>query len=328
MGNKKEFMKLAFKNFLQIAFIMLFVSWFSSSFGSVNQLIAVGFVTAAIMLFSLDIGIDKKQAPFVIFGLHLLIAIAITIEQYNIYIAIITNALTIFIIMILMTVKLMFRTYIPFMLMFIFAQGNPVPKDEILKRFLLVVGCGIVLSILYFIRHRKNTEETKTIQEIFKNIDMKHETSVFCIKMVIGVTIAMFIIDIFGMKRGMWISACTLALTQPHFNTSKERMKLRLIGTAIGVIGYFLLFGGFLIPQQYFAYLTAILAYVYTFIKNYTIQAIFITINALNAAQVIFNNNFHSVISRISFILLSCLIVIIIGYLEHKILDKNVEYED
>lgn len=325
LKDKKDFFKLALKNLVLIAIIIIFISSFSSIFGYINQFLGVALITAILMFLNINIGIDKKQAPFVIFGLYFLIAVAITIERYNIYLAIVTNALTIFTIMILTTVKVEFKPYIPFMLMYIFAQGNPCPMEEIWKRFFILVGCGLVLAILYYARNRKSEEEGKTVKEIFKSISLENQTTVFSIKMAIGVTLAMFIIDFWGMTRGMWISACTLAITQPHSKTTRQTMKLRVLGTIIGILGYFLIFGAYIIPQQYFVYLTFLLAYVYTFIKNYIIQVIFITINALNAAQVIFESNFHSILSRISFIGLSCIIVLFVLLLEKIFLDKKVK---
>ena len=319
---KKDFFKLAIKNLLQLLCIIAFIVGFSAILGSENQLIGVGLVTGIIMFYNIDLGLDKKQAPFIIFGLCLLMAVANIVSVYNVYLAILFNIITIYLFMTLSTVHLKNKTYIPFILMYIFAEGMPIEPNQIPKRALAFILSGILLTLVYCIKHRK-LENGKTIKDIYNNISISKETTVFNIKMALGLTISMFLTEFFNIEKGMWISMTVSSLTQPHFHMTKERIKDRFLGTIIGVICFFILFGG-LIPTEFLGIIAAILSYIYTFVKSYYIQIIFITISSLNAAKSVFTTPFYSGVYRLSFILIGILIVLFVVFLE-KILDKKVK---
>lgn len=323
---KKDFIKLAIKKLILLLFIVAFVIVFSALFGSENQLIGVGLITGLIMFYNIDLGLDRKQAPFIILSLCGLMALSNIVSFYNIYLAIIFNAFTIYLFMTLSTVHLAYKTYIPFVLIYIFAQGMPINEDQIIKRILAFIISGIALTLLYIIKHRK-IENGKTIKDIYNNISISKETTVFNIKMALGLTISMFLTDFFTIQKGMWISITVMSLTQPHFHITKERIKHRFLGTVIGFICFLIIFNGF-IPEQYLGIIIAILSYIYTFVKSYYIQIIFVTINSLNSAQSVFDTSYKSGFYRISFIILGILIVLFVVLIE-KMLDKRVkQYPD
>ncbi|WP_250277729.1 FUSC family protein [[Clostridium] colinum] len=224
--------------------------------------------------------------------------------------------------MTLTTVNLSHKTYIPFALMYVFAEGSPINREQIVSRFLSFILSGIILSSIYYIRHKK-LESERTIKDIFNSISISKETTVFNIKMTLGLTVAFFLTKFFGIEKGMWISMTVMSLTQPNFHLIKKRIQHRFFGTVVGGIFFLILFGG-LIPEKFFGVITAILSYIYTFAKSYYIQIIFVTINALNAANGIFDTLYHGYIYRLSFIFIGIVIVLIIVFLE-KMLDKKVE---
>ncbi len=322
-------MKLDFKSFFKLAIgklflligIIFFVLMFSFFLGNENQLMAVGVITGVLMFLNIDLGIDKKQAPFVIFGIFLLMAVANIVSFYNVYLAIIFNIFTIYLFMTLSTIHLAYKTYIPFVLIYIFADGFSIEENQIGRRLLSFFVSSLIFIVVYSIKHRK-IENGKTIKDIFKEISISKETTVFNIKMTLGLVIAMFLSRYFNIEKGMWISITVMSLTQPHFSATKQRIKHRFLGTVIGFIIFIVLFE-WIVPKDYIGILAIITSYVYTFIKDYHIQIIFITINSLNAASGIFSTSYHSGFYRISFIILGTLIVLFIVFLE-KMLDKKV----
>lgn len=318
----KSILQLAIKNLLTLLLIVVFIIIFSAIFGSENQLIGVGLITGMIMFKQIDLGLNKKQAPFIIFTICIFMAISNIVSFYSAFLGIIFNIFNIYLFMSLSTVHLAYKTYIPFVLMYIFADGVPIEASQIKNRVLSFLISGIFLSLIYAISHRK-LENGKTIKDIFKEMSLTKETTVFNIKMTLGLTIAMFLINYFNIQKGMWISITVMSLTQPHFHITKERIKHRSLGTIIGFILYLLIFGG-LIPTQFLGIITALLAYIYTFIKNYYIQIIFITINSLNAAKGIFNTSYQAGIYRLSFIFLGIIIALFTIFIE-KMLDKKVK---
>lgn len=317
----KKILKLAIKNLLMLLFIVGFVVVFTAIFGAENQLLGVGLITGLIVFYQIDMGLDSKQAPIIIFILCILMAFANLVNYYNIYLGIIANIIVISVFMTLSTVHLMYKTYIPFVLMHIFAEAMPLQEGQLFKRFLAFFVSGVLLSLIYHMKH-KNLKNGKTIKQIIDNIYISRETTVFNLKMMIGLSIAMFLSLLFKIEKGMWISMTVMSLTQPHFHITKERIKYRFLGTIIGFCAFLLIFEGF-IPDKYLGIITAILAYAYTFMKHYFIQIIFVTINSLNAADGVFDTSYHSGIYRLYFVFLGMVIVLIVIMFE-KMLDKKV----
>ena len=141
----------------------------------------------------------------------------------------------------------------------------------------------------------------------------------FALRMAIGLTISMFIGGIFGFVKGMWISATVLSLTQPHYEQTKERIGQRIIGTIIGAILFIILFC-FIVPKSMDTIVLLVLSYIYTFIKPYKIQMIFITLNALAAAMILFDASI-SVPMRIAFVLVG----VVIAFIVNKVLYSRFE---
>lgn len=321
-GDFKGFFKLAVKNLITLLLIIAFIVLFSAILGNENQLIGVGLVTGLIMFYNIDLGLDRKQAPFIILGLCLLMGISNIVSFYNVFLAILVNAITIYLFMTLSTVHLMYKTYMPFILIYIFAEGTIVEQGHMFKRLLAFILSGVLLALVYCIRHRK-LENGKTIKDIYSNISISRETTVFNIKITLGLTIAMFLTEFFNIEKGMWISITVMSLTEPHFSMTKEKIKHRFLGTIIGIICFFILFGG-LIPNEFLGIILAILSYIYTFVKSYWVKIIFITINSLNAANGVFNTAYKAGVYRLSFIFIGVLIVLFVVFLE-KMLDKKVK---
>lgn len=316
----KEFFKLALKKLILLIGIIIFIILFSGVFGKENQLIGVGVITGLLMFKNIGLGINKKQAPFIIILICLVMAICNIFSFYNIYLAIFLNAFAVFFLMLFSTIRLHYRTYIPFILMYIFAQDSNIPEGRILYRFLAFFISGILIAFSHYI-YNKNDENLKNAFEIIKDIKLERDKYIFIIKSIIGITVAMLFSDIMGLEKGMWIVITVMSLTQPDFKTTEHRIKARIKGTFIGFILYLILFKLF-VPEIFISILALFISYIYSFIKEYYIQIIFITITSLNAASDIFETH-HSIILRILFVSLGSLIAFIIIFFEKKFLDKN-----
>ena len=322
--NKKT-LKLLIENLFILLGIIIFVILFSNIFGVENQLIGVGLITGLLLFKDIGIGIVRKEAAFVIILICFVMAICNILSFYNIYLAIFLNAFAILFLMLFSTVKVYYKTYIPFILMYIFAQDIDIPEGRVIYRFLAFFISGILMGLCHYI-YNKNDEDAKKFIQIVKEIKFEKNTYIFIIKMVIGLTVAMFFADIMGIQKGMWIVITVMSLTQPNLEETHYRMKSRVKGTLIGLILYLILFK-FIVPISFIPIVMFFISYIYCFIKNYYIKIIFITINSLNAASSIFNT-YDSILLRISFIIFGTLIAFVIIFLEHKFLDSKLEKQD
>lgn len=311
---KKVNIKTIFKNLFMIACIIISVSLCSAIFGSNNSLTWVGTIVAIMLYWDLNIGINKRQAPIIIFSLFIFTGIANRVAEINPILGMIINLISIFSITYLLSAKPEYKAYIPLILIYIFDQSNvAIGKDFYTRMISLALG-GVITGIVYYFRHRNVKEEFKNIKEHIKDVDITSPRFIISLKMSIGVSIAILIGTLLGIQRTMWISISVMSLTQLEFETTKERFKHRIIYTIIGAVTFVLLFQ-VLIPEKYDALASIVLSYIYTFIESYKHKMIFITISALSASMVIFDTT-TAIATRIILIILGCILAILINKID------------
>lgn len=311
---KKVNIKTIFKNLFMIACIIISVSLCSAIFGSNNSLTWVGTIVAIMLYWDLNIGINKRQAPIIIFSLFIFTGIANRVAEINPILGIIINLISIFSITYLLSAKPEYKAYIPLILIYIFDQSNvAIGKDFYTRMISLALG-GLIIGIVYYFRHRNVKEEFKNIKEHIKDVDITSPRFIISLKMSIGVSIAILIGTLLGIQRTMWISISVMSLTQLEFETTKERFKHRITYTIIGAVTFVLLFQ-VLIPEKYDALASIVLSYIYTFIESYKHKMIFITVSALSASMVIFDTT-TAIATRIILIILGCILAILINKID------------
>jgi membrane spanning protein len=284
-------------------------------FGSNNSLTWVGIIVGIMLYWNLDIGINKKEAPIVILALFIFTGIANRIAEINPVLGIFVNLISIFLIMCIPSEKPEYKAYIPFILIYIFDQSNIAVGEDFYTRMVSLIVGGIITGVVYYFRH-KNLEEGIHISKIMKDIDITSPRFIISIRMAIGVSIAILIGTLLGLQRTMWISMSVMSLTQLEFETTKERFKHRIVYTLIGAVAFVLLFQ-VLIPEKYNGLASIILSYIYTFIKDYKHQIIFITVNALSASMLIFDPT-EAIGTRILLIISGCMLAMVINKIDLK----------
>lgn len=311
---KKVNIKTIFKNLFMIACIIISVSLCSAIFGSNNSLTWVGTIVAIMLYWDLNIGINKRQAPIIIFSLFIFTGIANRVAEINPILGMIINLISIFSITYLLSAKPEYKAYIPLILIYIFDQSNvAIGKDFYTRMISLALG-GLITGIVYYFRHRNVKEEFKNIKEHIKDVDITSPRFIISLKMSIGVSIAILMGTLLGIQRTMWISISVMSLTQLEFETTKERFKHRITYTIIGAVTFVLLFQ-VLIPEKYDALASIVLSYIYTFIESYKHKMIFITVSALSASMVIFDTT-TAIATRIILIILGCILAILINKID------------
>lgn len=303
--------KMAVSNLILLIGIILFISIFSQMFGFSNNLAGVAIVTAVLMLLTMKIDLNLKDSIISIILSFILIGIASYISKFNCFVGIFVNFFTILCITYLFKNEQSSTLYVPFVLGYIFMEGTPITFSEFPYRMLGLLFGGFLTSIIYYLKNKNVENSSISIKTLFTNINFDSFRFNYAIKMAIGVTFSMFIGNIFNLEKYMWICITVMSLTQPNFNYIKERIKHRFFGTIIGSILFIILFL-FLVPNKYTLILTLILNYLYMFIEDYNLQIIFITMNALNSAQILLGSN-KSILLRISFIILGIFITYIIN---------------
>ena len=306
--------KLLLEKLVLLAGIIIFVNGYGSIFGKQNLLVGVVVVTAALMFMQINIGYDVSQSVFLTIGLFTYIGFAKYLSHLNPILGLFINLVSVFGVLYIVTEDIRNKAYIPFMLLYVFMEGNPIASGGEIKRILSILVGGALVGTVLYIFHRKKNYNTKSIVDMLKEVNVRNERFKFSCKMAIGIGLAAFIGNLIGAQKGMWISIAVMSLTQPEHEQTQERIKKRLVGTIIGSIIFVVLFK-VLIPPQYTIIATLVLGYIYTFVNEYRLQMIFTTINALTAAVLLFNVQ-SSITMRINFLIIGICIAYLISKIE------------
>lgn len=312
--SKKITIKLLLEKLVLIAGIIIFVNGYGSIFGKQNLLVGVVVVTATLMFMQINIGYDVNQSVFLIIGLFSYIGVATSLSHINPMLGLFINLISVFGVLYIVTEDIRSKAYLPFMLLYVFMEGNPIASGDEIKRILSILIGGVLVGTVLYLFHRKKNYNTKSIVDMLKEIDVRSERFKFSLKMAIGIGLAVFIGKLIGAQKGMWISIAVMSLTQPKHEQTQERIKKRLIATIIGSITFIILFK-ILIPSQYTIIATLVLGYIYTFVKEYGLQMVFVTINALTTAVLLFNVQL-SITMRINFLIIGICIAYLISKME------------
>ncbi|MCF6515590.1 hypothetical protein GSH19_05410 [Lactobacillus sp. S2-2] len=294
-------------NFIQIIVIFIYINLLTSLFGMQESLTGVALITALLMFINIPLQLSPKKASLMVSTSFLLYG---TIATLNLivpfYLMIPINLISIYTLMCAYSNNFKYKIFMPFILLYIFDSTTDMNNFNLKNRFLCLLLTSVLLGIVYFI---KNKNDANNVQ----SPHVKLESHYVSILMSVGISLSLIIINCFHLSKGMWICMTVMSLTQISVNTTKQRLLRRIMGTITGILIYFVIFS-ILIPVQYHLYLILILAFVFSFIKNYFVQIIFITFNVMYSTENLFSLN-QAILQRISFIILGCLIVTVITYL-------------
>lgn len=313
MGSEQEInAKVLIGKLILLIGIIIFISIFSSIFGSNNTLIGVVIITAILMFSSMNLSLEFKDAILGIIVFFSAMGITSYFVKYHPYIGIVVDFILVFLMTYIFSIDTKKKLYLPFILCYVFLQGSPATDSELPIRIVSLFIGGALVAIIYYLTHRKAEEEDRrTIKDMLSNIDIHSLQTNFSLRMAIGITIAIFIGTIFDFTKGMWITSTVLSLTQPYYNDIKEKIGQRLVGTVIGAIIFIILFN-FLIPKFLDSIVLLVIGYIYSFIKPYKIQMIFVTLNSLAAAMILFDSTI-SVPMRIFFVVIGIVIAVLVN---------------
>ncbi|WP_300351669.1 FUSC family protein [Clostridium sp.] len=304
--------KILVNNLILIVGIILFVSLYGKVFGSSNTLIGVCVITAMLMFANVHLSLKLNEAIITTILSFVFMGFLTQISSMNIFLVLVINFIGIFIVSYLVTNTMETKAYLPFMLCYVFIEGNPVSWSEFPKRLMALLVGGILISAVYYFSHRKKDDsEHINISEMIKTMDKNSLQFNFSLRMAISVSLAMLLGSLIGAQKSMWISISAMSITQPHFEDSKTKSKERFFGTLIGA-GIFLVLFGYIIPKHFSNIVLLILSYIYTFINEYKIKMIFTTMSSLGAAMILFQPGV-SVPMRIIFISLGIVIALIVN---------------
>lgn len=295
-----------------LIFILLFVSSFEHFFGNESIFIASFAVTAVLMFSSFSLNLPRTLCCWlfpILFPAAVLLPYAVNVI-HNVVIGSLIIILSVLLFLFFLGPSLQMQSYVPFLFLYALNLNAPIEHFPVML-FASFIG-GIIVSIVYFVSHRKDDNVYNLREELGKGFK---EHLPFVIKVIIGITIAYIIGFYLNDAKTSWIVVTVVSVTELDIQNTHTKLWQRIIATVIGIAVYsiFLIYIAEYCPEI-IPLLLVFISYVYTFLNNYFVKMIFVTFNSLNAAVATMHLPTKQMIySRMWFIVIGALIALAIA---------------
>ena len=302
---KKQFLR----NLLLVIFINIFMVAFSAIFSAQNTLIGVGCIIAVLLFRTVDIGIETKQASLLIFVSFALVAVTTVLPFVNLFLTLLINFVVVFLITILSSSRVEVKSYMPALLCYAFAVTDLVKSEDIPLRIITICASGVIASVVYYLNNKNNGVED-TFKSYLLKLNIKSEEMLYTIKISVGLTIGMLIVSVFEIEKGLWVIMTIVSLTTLNKKIMVSRSIYRVLSTIIGGLVFIVLFE-FILPTNTHMYVTFLFSYIYTFLKAYFYQIIFVTISVLGIATQVMPSG-EAISTRLLYVAVGTLIIYLV----------------
>lgn len=243
---------MALRSILLVAFAFLFIGVLTQLFGQNNT----GLVVAG---FCILLGI--KHVPYGFHAADSVIALGLVIGAMilsgtitlvgNSLLSLITN-------FILVTLILVFVANDPpmgnaglYIFGYLFVSQTPVTGADLTSRCILGLIIWIMCSAVLVHKHHSKFSDIR-LRDLIENFSLKNPTSIWQLRLAVGVACVLLIGDLLGIPRGVWLGYACMSVLLPYGEekgSSLKRAGLRLSGVVIGST-LFYLFSWF-VPTEY-----------------------------------------------------------------------------
>lgn len=185
-------------------------------------------------------------------------------------------------------------------------------NDDISKQLIQIFkSIKINVEDLSCSKEKINKDSDLLIKNIIKKVNIHSFSFKFSLKLSITLSIGIFLTTIFKLPYGKWLTFTILALIQPYYEKCTKKVKERIVGTAIGVVVFAMLFTIF---KDNTARIIIVLltSYINMYVKRYDYQMIFITIQGIGGA-VTAGAHMGVALDRLVFVMLGVIISIIVN---------------
>lgn len=157
--------------------IIAFIVVFKLMFGEKNTLIGVTTVTATLMFLERDLSLSPVRNTIKLILINLLIGISSYLVISNMYLGIIVNFFTLFLISYNFCYNLRNPLYLPFTLQYLFLLANPVDNQDLLLRIFSLVFGAIVIMLAQILvnKNRLAKSGNKLLENVCDSIVNKIE---------------------------------------------------------------------------------------------------------------------------------------------------------
>lgn len=308
------FLKSFATNTINFIMLFIFITIFAAIFGSANTLVGVAIAVAFMTLPQCNLYVKPMQMSLNIAVIFAATGICCALSVVNPWVGLVINLLFLTFIMLTSCEPSEIKPYISFLITYIFCQSSPVHGRDLIMRVVGLTLGGISIALAYWLRwYKKDFTQISLKEQILlslKNCD-------FIARMVVGISLAMFIAEIFHLQKPLWISIVVMSLTQIQLHVTIERIKHRTFATVVGILLFIVLFK-VLIPEQYDLILILCLGYLCSFFSQYKYKQIINAISAINASLVLISTS-SAILNRVICLVSGVSIVLALFFAEKLI---------
>lgn len=158
-------------------FVVFFVVFFKLIFGEENTLIGVSTITATLMFLERDLTLSPGRSAIKLILINLLIGLSSYLVISNMYLGILVNFFTLFIISYNFCYNLRNPLYIPFTLQYIFLLSNPVDSKGFLIRIIALISGALVIVLAQILVNNNKLSKSgnKLLESVCESIVNKIE---------------------------------------------------------------------------------------------------------------------------------------------------------
>ena len=152
--------KLVISKSITFIFVVAYVVLFKMIFGDENSLVGVTTITAALMFLGKDLTLSPVRNSLRLIVLNLFIGIAAMLAASNLWLGVVINFTTLFIVSYLLCYNLESPMYFPFTLQYLFLLASPVSIEQMPKRLLALAFGGIFVIILQLVVNKNRISKS------------------------------------------------------------------------------------------------------------------------------------------------------------------------
>lgn len=301
-------------NTIMFISIVAFVKIFEIIFTPSNTLVGVTVIISILILMKENLTKNPVKNLLILLLINLSLGGLSHISSNNMLIGLIVNFFTLSIIGYVMSFELNKTMVVPFGLQYLFMLYSPITNDLLAKRFIALAFGAVLLMIVQFYVHRKDSKikiESSQLIKFDKNTKKIHRVRAsYAIRVGLVTAISAFLVSYFKIDQGRWIVYTVFALTELYSENCKKKSKQRLEGTIIGSLVVLILF--IFIKSNIIRVAIILTAgYMDSYLKSYRDKMIFITISAV-ASTSLTNGTLETSIQRIVCVFMGVILALLV----------------
>ena len=271
---------------ITVTFCFFFVAAFSAIFGNENSVVGVVTLLSIMVFQNADFGVDAKQSVGLIACFFGLMAVAPHLANVSGALGgLVINGIAICLMIILGGYIPQMSNHSTIVLGYLLMFGYDV-SGTALKMRVAALALGCLMTAAVFYRNHREKVYHKNVSDIFKEFTNDHARLKWELCEIICVPLVVAIAEMFHTPRSMWAGLAALAVITLSMETSKSKVRQRIVGNILGGILFFVLY--YTLPTWLYAYIGVIGGIGVGFSVKYHWQSMFNTFGALAIATTAF----------------------------------------